>query len=119
MIFVLYITVHQTIDYECLQKYDEHNEHFSMEVDSIKGHEQDRLIGYNCTYRYESHKIKLRYNTSIDKWIIVLNENHSSADKQLKTLLARINECSWISMGYTLDERIQEILKLFDEYLSG
>jgi hypothetical protein len=90
MIFVLYITVHQTIDYECLQKYDEHNEHFSMEVDSIKGHEQDRLIGYNCIYRYESHKIKLRYNTSIDKWIIVLNENHSSADKQLKTLLAHI-----------------------------
>ena len=117
--FIVYNIGYQIIEDVCLQKYDQHNEHFSMEVVTTNEEGQEEVIAYDCTYRYEKFKAKLKYNTSEEKWILVSNKYHSEEVKQLETLLARVNKSSLVNMGHKLDERIQNILQLFDGYFNG
>ncbi len=49
-------------------------------------------------------------------WTIVSDKYDAEEEKQLNTYIDRINKFSWIDMGYALDDRIQQILRLFDLY---
>jgi len=112
---------YQTVDYLCLRKYDERNKHFSMQVVTVKENEEtqeERFIGYNCIYRYETHQIKLEYNISTEIWTLVSDKYHTE-EKQLNTLIERINKFSRANRSSTLDRRIQYILEVFDGYFLG
>ncbi|CAF1027974.1 unnamed protein product [Rotaria sp. Silwood1] len=91
-----------------------------MKAVTINEKEKEKLIGYNCIYRYGTYEFKLEYSILTAKWTIVNDKHHSEeVEKQLNTYITRINELSWVDMGYTLDERIQHVLRSFDGYLSG
>jgi hypothetical protein len=51
------------VDYDCLQKYNEMNKHFSVEIiqENQEG-EQERAVEYYCFYRYGTHRVKLEFN---------------------------------------------------------
>lgn len=106
---------YQLIDYLCLRKYDQHNKHFSMQVFTVK---EERSIGYSCTYRYETHEVKLEYNISTEIWTLVFDKYHRE-EKQLNTLIERINKFSRVNRSSTLDRQIEYILKVFDNYFIG
>jgi hypothetical protein len=116
---IVYNIGYQIIEDVCLQKYDRHNEHFSMDVVTTNEEGQEEVIAYDCIYRYEKFKVKLKYNTSEEKWILVSNKYHSEELKQLEKFLTRVNKSSLVNMGHKLDERIQNILQLFDGYFNG
>jgi hypothetical protein len=107
---------HQIADYECLQKYDERNKHFCMEVVTINEEEEERIIRYDCVYRYETHEVKLEYDISVEKWTMVSDKYHMEEEKLLKAGIQRVNWYSSVNVNYTLDEQIQHILKIFDDY---
>lgn len=91
-----------------------------MEVVTIREREEEeRFIGYHCTYRYENHVVKLEYDISTDTWKIIPDKYHLEDEKQLNIFIERMNKRSLVKMSYTFDERIQQILKVFDDYFLG
>jgi hypothetical protein len=105
----------QTVDHECLKKYDQHNEHFSMKVVSIT---EEERVSYRCKYRYGSHEIKLEYDLSSEKWKLASDKYHSG-EKQLKILVERVNKFSLANRSLTLDKQIQYVLETLDGYFLG
>jgi hypothetical protein len=63
--------------------------------------------------------VKLEHNVLTEKWTIVNNTNHLEEEKQLNSFIAGNDEFLRVAMGYTLDERIQDMLELFDDYFSS
>ena len=90
-----------------------------MEAVIANEQEKDRVIGYNGIYRYETFEIKLEYDTITEKWTIGKEKYHSEDEEKLNSSITRMNEVSWVDMGYTLEERIERILQLLDHYFSG
>ncbi len=107
----------QTVDHECLKKYDQHNEHFSMKV-SITEVEEEERVSYRCKYRYRSHEVKLEYDLSTEKWKLASDKYHSG-EKQLKTLVERVNKFSLANRSLILDKQIQYVLEILDGYFLG
>jgi len=93
-----------------------------MQVVKVKVNEEEKqeelCIGYSCTYRYETHEVKLEYNISTGIWTLVSDKYHTEA-KQLNTLIERINKFSQVNRNSTLDKQIQYILKVLDGYFLG
>ncbi len=109
----------QIVDHECLKKYDQHNEHFSMKVISITGVEKKQeRVSYRCKYRYGSHEVKLEYDLSSEKWKLASDKYHSG-EKQLKILIERINKFSLVNRSLVLDKQIQYVLQTLDGYFLG
>ncbi len=102
------------IDHECLVKYDQNNEHFSMKVDCV---EEERVI-YKCKYRYQSHEVKLEYDITSEKWKLASGK-YQPGEKQLKTLIDSINKFGRNNRSLTLNEQVQHALKVFDGHFLG
>ncbi len=71
------------IDCQCLTKYNERNQHVSMEVVTII-EEEERFVGYNCIYRYETHEVQLEYDISTEMWTILSDKCHLAEQKKIK-----------------------------------
>jgi hypothetical protein len=81
--------------------------------------EEERFVGYNCIYRYETHEVQLEYDISTEMWTILSDKCHLAEQKQLNTLIERVNKLSRAYVSSTLDKQIQYILRLFDDYFVG
>jgi hypothetical protein len=71
--------------------------------------EQEQAIGYNCIYRYETHKIKLEFDIKDGLWKIIPIEYNE------QILNSIFDDIQFL----TLDEQIQIIIKRLDQYFAG
>ncbi|CAF4246206.1 unnamed protein product, partial [Adineta steineri] len=89
------------VDYDCLRKYDENNTHFSMAIIvENRDDEQEHVIGYNCIYHYDTHRVKLEYDIAIGCWKIFPEELSNILFNDIQTL--------------KLNEQIELIIKRLD-----
>ncbi|CAF3575851.1 unnamed protein product [Adineta steineri] len=90
------------VDYDCLRKYDENNTHFSMAIIvENRDDEQEHVIGYNCIYHYDTHRVKLEYDIAIGCWKIFPEELSNILFNDIQTL--------------KLNEQIELIIKRLDQ----
>jgi len=101
--------VYSNVDYHCLRLYDETNEQFSMAIiiENQEG-EQEQAVGYNCVYRYGTHRIKLEFNIKNGLWKFTSAQNDLSSS----TIFENIQ-------FLTLDEQIQTIIQRLNQYFTG
>lgn len=108
-----FVSIHPNVDYNCLKIYDENNEHFSMAIilEKEDGQVDERVIGYDCFYRYGLHRMKFRFHIQHGLWNIIPRESNES-EKRFDWIF---NDVQFL----TLDEQIQIILKRCDQYFQG
>jgi len=71
--------------------------------------EQEQAIGYNCIYRYETHRIKLEFDIKDGLWKIIPIEYNE------QILNSIFDDIQFL----TLDQQIQIIIKRLDQYFGG
>lgn len=104
--------LYSNVDYHCLRLYDETNEHFSMAIitENREG-EEEQAVGYNCIYRYETHRIKLEFDIKDGLWKynqLQFKEEHCNLP------LSIIENIQFL----TLDEQIQMIIQRLNQYFT-
>jgi hypothetical protein len=110
---IIEFLVYPNIDYDCLRIYDENNKHFSMAIIIEKQEgEQEQAIGYNCIYRFGTHRIKLEFDLNSGLWRRIPLESCEEEEQILHSVFHGIQ-------FLTLDQQIQIIIKQYDQHFDG
>ncbi|CAF0995601.1 unnamed protein product [Adineta steineri] len=97
---------YSNVDYDCLRKYDNNNEHFSMAIIiENREDEQKHAIGYSCIYGYDIYRVKLQYDLRIGIWNIFPEELSDILFHDIQTL--------------EFNEQIETIIKRLDQQFFG
>ncbi|CAF3744824.1 unnamed protein product [Rotaria sp. Silwood1] len=112
--------VYPNVDYDCLQKYDENNKHFSMAIilENQEGEQQQRPIGYDCIYRYGTHRVKFEYYIDTQIWKKIALESDEEQETILKSLFNDNHDIRSLFQSFTLDQQIQIIIKRYDKHFA-
>ncbi|CAF4980296.1 unnamed protein product [Rotaria sp. Silwood1] len=112
--------VYPNVDYDCLQKYDENNKHFSMAIilENQEGEQQQRPIGYDCIYRYGTHRVKFEYYIDTQIWKKIPLESDEEQETILKSLFNDNHDIRSLFQSFTLDQQIQIIIKRYDKHFA-
>ncbi|CAF3848859.1 unnamed protein product [Rotaria sordida] len=111
--------IYSNVDYDCLRKYDENNKYFSMAIilENQEG-EQQRPIGYDCIYRYGTHRIKLEYYIESQIWKKIPLESNEEQENILNSLFDDNHDIRSLFQSFTLDQQIQIITKRYDKHFA-
>lgn len=113
-----------SIDHECLSKYGENHGKFCLAIllEKKEDEEQERFIGYNGLYRYESHRIQFQFDCLTGSWRRIPGEFHRGYEEQeedpLNVLFEDLHQSQCLLPSLTLDQQIQLIIKRLDEHYS-
>ncbi|CAF4538214.1 unnamed protein product [Rotaria sp. Silwood2] len=110
--------IYKNVDYDCLRKYDENNKHFSMSIilENQEGEEQQRSIGYDCIYRYGTHRVKLEYYIENKIWKKIPFQSNQEQENILNSLFDDNYHIRSLFQSFTLDQQIQIIIKRYDKH---
>ncbi|CAF4783978.1 unnamed protein product, partial [Rotaria sp. Silwood2] len=110
--------IYKNVDYDCLRKYDENNKHFSMSIilENQEGEEQQRSIGYDCIYRYGTHRVKLEYYIENKIWKKIPFQSNQEQENILNSLFNDNYDIRSLFQSFTLDQQIQIIIKRYDKH---
>lgn len=116
------LIVFPNVDYECLRKYNENNEDFSMAIilENQEGEDQQRAIGYSCIYRYGKNKIKLEYYFENLTWNEIPLESCEEQEILFDFLFPSDDyHIQSLFQSLTLEQQIQIIIKRYNKHFSG